>query len=339
MSFLRNNLCSKIKCAFPTPKYLNFNMVGIDIASDAVRIMKLKHSTSGLIPDLYAEYKYKNPYDFYQEEFDISENEEILSILKRIRKDLGVKYVVSSLPEIKTYIYRTRIMKEALSDIASAIRFGVEDNVPLAVQDVNFDYRVIHGIDNSDRDLEVAVNVFPKKIIQSYTNLLKKADMFCVSFQADSVALTRAVVKRKDQNPYLVIRLLPNRTLVSIIEDGAVQYSSDIPIGSENIKDDLETGSGIDLKESLNKLLIYWFTSRKENETHRKVENVLVTGHLANDQKVINFLEKNLKINVDTGNVWTNCFCLEQYVPKLKNEDALNYAVAIGLALTATEHA
>jgi Tfp pilus assembly PilM family ATPase len=337
MNFLNNNFFSKIRSAFPTPKYLTFDTFAIDISSDAVRVIKLKHTTKGLIPEMYKEFKYKTSFDLYEENFDISKNKEILDILKKIKNTTRLKYAVVSLPEMNTYIYRTKISKNAMSDIASAILFQIEDNVPLRLSEVNFDYTIISN--DSDKEIDAIVNVFPKKVIKVYTDLLKKADIFPLSFQADSVAVSRAVIKKGDDKPYMILKFVSNRTTVSIIEDGAVQFTTDLKIGSSDFEKDFNNEAGNTLKESLNKILIYWFTSKNNTFGHGKIETALVVGSMADNQDLINYLEKHLKINVDTGNVWINCFSLNEYVPKLNQEDALNFVVAIGLAIKSIEHA
>jgi Tfp pilus assembly PilM family ATPase len=337
MKFLQNKFCSKIRCAFPTPKYLTFNTFGIDIAPDAVRILKLKATSKGLIPVMFKEFKYKKVFNLYDESFDISNNKEVLDILKKIKQTTKIKHAVVSLPEINTYIYRTKIPLAASSDIASAILFQIEDNVPLKLNEVNFDYNIIPS--NNKKDLDIVVNVFPKKIIRAYTDLLKKVNIFPLSFQADSVAVSKAVIKKGDNNAYMIIRIVPNRTTISIVEDETVQFTTDLQIGSDDFQKGFNTEQAEILKESLNKILIYWFTSKNAEIEHKKIQTAFVVGDMADNHELIDYLEKHLKINVDTGNVWINCFCLNNYVPKLEHKDALNYVVAIGLAIKTIEHA
>lgn len=337
MNLEKNTFFRKIKICFPTPRYLNFNATGLDISTDAVRVMRLKFSKHGLVPDFYKEFKFKNPIDFSSPDFKIEENQEILNILKDLRLKYKIKNVVASLPETKTYLYKTTIKKEASSNIATAIRLSIEDNVPHNANDVNFDYEVVD--DSDPTDLDIIVGVFPKDVIASYTVLLKKAGIFPLSFRPESVALSDSLVFKTDATTYLLVRLLPNKINVSVVEDTAVQYTSEILVGTDDLQEDLSGPNAAKIKEELNKILIYWFTNKKDFSDHKKIQTVLLAGGSASNTKIRSFLEKNLKINVDIGNVWSNCFSFEDYVPELNKEDALKYSVAIGLAIKALKHA
>jgi ribosomal protein S15 len=49
-------------------------------------------------------------------------------------------------------------------------------------------------------------------------------------------------------------------------------------------------------------------TNKKDFSEHQKIENVLVSGLHAENVALVDYLERVLKINVDTADVWKNCF-------------------------------
>jgi Tfp pilus assembly PilM family ATPase len=334
------NFFSHINRFFPTPRYLTFDPVAIDILPTSIRLMKLKHDKFGLIPDFYKEIKLKTPIDITQinneKEINTTAFKEVLDILKKLKKDYKLKYVVSSLPEGKTYIFRTRLPKESSGSIASAILFSLEENVPLPAKDVNFDYFVL---DDSEEGVDVVVNVFPKNIIRIYTNLFKRSGLYPISYQAESTAFADAVVNKKDENPYLLIRLLEERIGIAIVEDGIVQYASTISVSAKDVVENYDSDAAAELSEALNKVLIFWFTSKKDPISHEKIQTALITGEYSTHAGIQEFLERHLKINVEVGNVWSNCFSTKEYIPLLGQKESLNFSVAVGLALRAIKHA
>ena len=173
---------SHISRFFPTPRYLTFDPVAIDILPNSIRIMKLKKIKEGLVPDIYKEVKLKTPIDITEindeKEINTEAFREVLDVLVKFRQDYKIKYVVSALPEAKTYIFRTRLPKESSGSIAAAILFSLEENVPLPAKDVNFDYFVLS---DTQEGVDVVVNVFPKNIIGIYTNLFKRAGLYPIS--------------------------------------------------------------------------------------------------------------------------------------------------------------
>jgi Tfp pilus assembly PilM family ATPase len=184
----------------------------------------------------------------------------------------------------------------------------------------------------------VVVSVFPKEIIKTITALYKKVGIRPISFLSESTALTSSVVINGDLEPYLILRILNKKIDVAVVEDGVVQYTSDIGVGADCFakKDQDKLNS---LKEELNRILIFWFTNNDQHVEHKKINNVLISGLMADDASVRDFFSKHLNINVATANVWINCFDLKKYLPRVKKESALNCGVAIGLAIKSIEHA
>jgi Tfp pilus assembly PilM family ATPase len=117
-----------------------------------------------------------------------------------------------------------------------------------------------------------------------------------------------------------------------------VQYTSTIKISSSEVFKDLEGKEAKKLIQELNKILIYWFTSKNTKEANKKIEKVIVVGKGVLTDGFEEKLEGGLKLDVILANTWTNCFNPEKYVPELSHEDALEYAVATGLALKAIQY-
>jgi Tfp pilus assembly PilM family ATPase len=337
MAFGFKKIVEVLNEAFPTPEYLTFNPSGVDIASDAIYFMKFKKTRDGVVPDVFE----KIPFG---KNIDINENllpedkKVVVEALIKLKNKYKLEYIISSLPEQKTYIFNTVLPKEAQSDIPSFIRYQIEENVPMAASDVNF-YYYLTGEVNKSGDLGLSVSVFPKQVTSLYTDIFSTAGLFPISFFAESRALLHALIKEGDKTPYLLVRLLPNRVSVSILDDEVIQYTSDLQVNTENIFNSLQSPEATSLKEFLNKVLIYWFTSKKDLREHKKIENVLLVGYKAGDPEVIDFLARSLKINVEIGQVWTNCFDIKNHVPEIDQKTALDYAVAIGLAIRCINYA
>ena len=333
----------KINNFFPTPRFLSFDLVSLDITPRYIRAMKLRESKYGIIPDYYKEIKLKNKNELSsfgsKRDFSTEAFTEIVDVLKNLKKDFKSKFVVVSLPETNTYIYRTKLPAESIKTLIPAIRFNLEENVPLKADDVNFDYFIIDDDKKPGDDIDIVISVFPKEIINVYTKTLKMAGLFPISFQSESVSLSRATVRKGDKDTYLLLRFLRDQVNVGVVEDGAVQYATIIHTDVDKIVNDYGSETASDLNESLNKTLIYWFTNKQGGVQHKKIETALISGDYALSDGLREFLEKKLKINVEMANVWSNCFSLDDYVPKIKKGESLNYAVAVGLAIKGITHA
>jgi len=202
-------------------------------------------------------------------------------------------------------------------------------------QHTNFDYEIL-GL--NDRGIDTVVSVFPKQVIKFYTDIIKQSGLIPLSFQSESVALSNAIIKHDDKDLYLLMRFLDDRVNIAVSEGGAVQYTTSIKILSEKIFKDLEGNEAKKLIQDLNKVLIYWFTSRKNSKEVHKIEKAIVSGKEVYKKGFEDFLEGGLKIDVILADAWANCFDSDKHVPELSKEDSMEYAVATGLALKAIRY-
>lgn len=337
MSFVNSTFKIKILINryFPIPKYLSFEPVAIDMSPGTIRILKLTEKAEGVIPVFYKEIKLDDKYNLTKENITQKEIETFVSILKKLKQEYKLKYVVTSLPEQKTYIYKTRFPREALFDMVSAIRFNIEENVPLEVNDVNFDYKVIKYYDT---EIEVIISVFPKSVVTTYTDILKKANLSPLSFQSESASIARAVVPKNETRPLLIVRILRSQINVAVVENEVVQYASKIPVKGRKILESVDSEEAKILSQELNKTLIYWFTNKKDTSDPHKIESAILVGKYALKEGLVEYLENSLKIDVSIGDVWANCFSTDDYIPKMSKEESLEYSSAIGLALKALKY-
>lgn len=325
---------SFINRAFPTPTYLSFDPVALDITPFEVRVMKLKLTKNGLVPEIYKTVSFNGVCDLTDNEITVEDTNCVVTALKKIKAELKLKYVIVALPEQKNYIFTTTFPRTAIADLASAVRFSLEENVPIDYNELNFDYYVANE-DEFDQDLEVTVSVFPKAVIKSYTDILNEAGLTPISFISESTSLANALVPRGDDRPFLILRMLEDRVNIAIVQKQIVQYTSTLSVKTKEVLEAFDGQAAKELKEALNKLLIFWFTSRSIASEHRKIEDVIVVGKCAYKEGAIEFLEKNLKVNVEIGNVWTNAFSVDVVIPPVHKKESLDYAVSVGLALTA----
>jgi Tfp pilus assembly PilM family ATPase len=331
-----SNLKNQIINSFPIIDYLSLDPVALEINSDSIRVLKLKKKKNKLVPVFFEEVSIEIKNQDSENSGNIFElpeyQNQVIEKLKELKNKYNFKYAIVALPEDKTYLYQTTFPRAALSDMGSAIKYSLEENVPVAATDVNFNYHIL----NKDKNLvDVVVSVFPKSIISQFTNILEASQIKIYSFLPESVAVFKSLIGENDQNLYLLIRLLKDRVNISIVKDQAIQYTFAFSVDLEKImkNQDFDGQEFKKLSQELNKSMIYWFTSKKDINENQKIQKALIAGDYASDVKLIEALEDSLKIDVETGDVWTNCFSTEDYVPEISRKEALKYNVAIGLAI------
>lgn len=324
---------SFLRRAFPTPNYLSLSPVAIDITPFSIRAMRLKNDSIGFVPEFHKEIKFEKPCDLTDE---ISDEEKAIvsDALKKLKKEIDFNYAIAALPEERNYIFQTSLPVQAKNDITSAVKFSLEEYVPLEAKDLNFDFHIINEEENRS-EMDVIVSVYQKNLIGAYTDIFKSAGITPVSFLSESTAMSNSLIDCCDKNPFLIIRLMQDRINIVIVENSVVQYTSTMMMNVSEFVENFVGQSANELKSSLNKLLIYWFTNKQGVTEHKKIEHVLLTGEFANNKGVADFFEKNLKIHSSVGNVWKNAFSFDEFIPEISKEDSMKCAVVVGLALAA----
>lgn len=317
---------------FPAPAYLTLQPAGIDVSPKAIRAVRLKQETFGFVPDITYEKIFEEECALLESNEDLKKCEPLRAALQGMQKELELEFVSVSLPETKTYIFKTSVPHEALATLDDALVVKLQENVPLDPSEIVYDYTVLPATKGQSM-IDVVVTAFPKGVIAAYTKLFKEFGMTVISFESESQSGARAIIRTGDTTPYLLLNFGYTQINLAIIERGQVHYTSSIPYSSEEITGDYNGQSAHALKTKINKLLVYWFTNKHNPEVDEKIANVLLTGPFSTADGLVDFLERSLRINVDVANVWQNCFDLNEHVPQMAHKESVRYGTAIGLAL------
>lgn len=336
---------------------------GLDISDQAVRFIKFSKNKNNLTPELFGEKKLPQGLIVSGEIF---KKDELISILSSLRKKYSLKFVKVSLPEEKSYFFKTEIPKVDNEEIRQSIEFRLEENIPLKVNEALFEYNIINKDHEKSNHLDVSVSAVPKAVAESYSEILVKSELTPVSFEVESNALARSVVRDDDNLSVMIINIRDNVTVVTMVRDGAVRFTSSFITGGNLITKALQKNFSIsfeeaekikeeklfvegketvaiffsligiisEFKDEISKFYTYWLAKNDPNgESGGKINKIILCGKDSAIVGLKDYLSQSLKIKVEIGNVWTNAFSTEQISPEISFLESLNFAVAVGLAL------
>lgn len=353
---------------FPTPHYLEMSHAGIDISSSVVRMAELIRTPKGLRLKSCAEEKLDSPILPNQ---SLLSHKNLVEVLKKIQKNHKLKFVEVSIPEEKSYLFTIEIVDGSKEEIRTRIEMHIEENVPIALDDAVFDYHRIMKNEKTGMQF-LAVSVVPKTVIEEYITLLEACGMIPISFLIENQALSRAIIRKGDRENYLIVNISHKNTVLSVVNDAAVQFTSTVALGNEDFTEAIAKKLGIEKEQALfikyekgflrekgneavsdamietssllvgeiKKIFIYWnsinnFKNKKEDNTPRVVgvEKILIAGREAGIVGFRDFLAVSLKTPVEVANVWTNILSFEEEIPEIPMKESLGYGTAFGLAL------
>ncbi len=349
---------------FPPPRFLEMPAVGLNISDNAITALELVRRS-----DAYAVGRFGRrvlPAGAISGGY-VSDKDAVLVELRRLKADLSLDFVNASLSEEKAYLFRIPIPNVPRKEIRDVLLFKLEENVPIPASGAIFDYTVIREAGHTPADhLDVGVTVLPRKVVDTYSDLLGSADLVPLSFEIEAQAIARSVVAAGDGGTYLIINFGETKTGLFIVSDEVVHFTSTIALGGANITEALAKYLGVTpaeaervkrqpavlkdrknmdvffslmntisaLKDEVNKLSNYWNTHRDPSgDVGKKIRKLILCGHDAALGGFDDYLSLSFGIPVEVGNVWRNTCSFDTYIPPILFEESLDYAAAVGLAL------
>jgi type IV pilus assembly protein PilM len=289
-------------------------------------------------------------------------------VLVDIRRKFNLEFIRASLPEEKAYVFRMDVPLLTPDEVREHIAFELEEHVPLPLGDAVFDYQEVPGASKGGETRAVTVSVFPRKTVEAYTTMYLSAGLIPLGFEMEGDAMARAVVRKGDYGTYLLVDFGTERTGISIVSQGAVEFSSTVDIGgatltaaiqkyfsismeeAEKIKQEgrfARTGKDQDLfaslmnsvsalRDEINKHVNYWQTRpAQDGDPVKPIEKIILCGGDSNLSGFPEHLALTVTIPVELADVWVNTTALGPYVPPIRFNESLSYTAAIGLALAA----
>ncbi|KKS43691.1 MAG: Type IV pilus assembly protein PilM [Parcubacteria group bacterium GW2011_GWA2_42_18] len=336
---------------------------GLDISDQAIRFMKFSENKNGLIPKLFGEEKLPQGIIVSGE---IIKKDELIKILSSLKQKYSLNFVKVSLPEEKAYFFKTEIPKVENGEIRQSIEFRLEENVPVKVDEALFDYSVITEDHMRNDHLDVIVSVVPKQLAESYAEVLEKSGLTAVSFEVESKAIARSAIKDGSGGSVMIINIRDRVTVVTLVRGGTVRFTSAFAIGGNLITEALQKNFSVSfseaekikneklysenkesiaiffslanivsvIKDEIGKFYTYWLAKNDSSgESGGKISKIILCGKDAAIVGLKEYLSQNLKIEVETAQVWTNVLSLNDRLPEINFLESLNFAVAIGLAI------
>jgi len=346
--------------AFPAPTYLTTPAVGIDISDYAIKHIKIgrKH------PHFHLESHGRIDLPLgVVERGEIAEPETVSKLLQRIRSEYSYDYVHMALPEERAYLFQMDVPVGTRSEVEQVIEFHLKENVPLGANEAYFDYNVLEQHHNKCR---INVSVYPAAIVDQYVAVVEAAGLNLLSIEIEGQATARALLSHTHLEPTLIVDVGRTQASVSMSTNGEVTFTASLETGgdiftraiarsldlsfqeAEKLKRDhgfRDTEESamvydairpaiVELKEAINKHFMYWqMHATSTGIEEGDVSRVILVGGNANMIGLPEYLEAALEVPVVVGNVWTNIFSFNGYLPDMHHNESLEFATAAGLAL------
>lgn len=316
--------------------YKDKEIVGLDIGATSIKVAQLKMKKGkiflkgcGLKP------LEENPFNPEGALKDPKETAE--KVKELIKKDLKwgkitAKRVNLSIPESKIFTRVMELPPLGEKELKEAVNWEVDQYIPTPLKELYVDWEII-GITKKGKTVlsQILVVAVPKKIVDSYLEMVYAVGLEPFNVEMNLAAVTRAMVSNKAKDEAILVLDIGGQTTSIAVFDRAIRITGSILFGGDNVSQINEnnsvSGPAETLDAEIKKLIEYY----EDKGDQKKITKILICGGAAYTPTLLDGIAKKTGLQVEVGNPWTN---ISTYPLKpLPKKDAPRYANAIGLAL------
>ena len=222
-------------------------LVGLDIGSNAVKLVELKSSKNG--------YQLKNigeailPLNSIVNKI-IENRDAVADTISSLFEDLRVKTknVAISISGHSVIIKKVSLPKMSEKELRESIPWELEQYIPQSIQDVNYDYQVIPG-ETPEGNIDVLIVAAKKDVTNSYVSVVTDVGLNPVVVDVDVFALENMYEINYPESEGLValVNIGASVTNINILKDGVSIFTRDITTGGNQFTDWIIKDIGLEL--------------------------------------------------------------------------------------------
>ncbi|MDA3840740.1 MAG: type IV pilus assembly protein PilM [Patescibacteria group bacterium] len=331
--------------------------LGVDIGSSGIKVVELKKEGRGAKLVSYG----------------FSENSKIkpglmddvsyaAQLLNKVCNDAGIhnKAAVAALPTYAVFSSILSLSNVANKDMASAVHWEAKKVIPLPLEEMILDWKVIEEPEKKDnKNIKVLLTGAPKTLVKKYVEIFKVAQMNLLSLETETFSLIRSLMGH-DKSTVMIVEIGDSTSDITIADNGIPSFSRSVEVGGLTITQEISEKGSMELEmaeqfkydlgissiknedATIPKVIedvispvvneIKYAINLYQNKDNKKVEKIILSGGGALLVNLSNYLSKVLDIKVIIGDPWDRISYQEELKPLL-GEVGPKLAVAAGLAL------
>lgn len=346
--------------------YKDAPQFGFDIGTHTIKVVQLKRSGRKTTVEGFGYCFF--PVEAMSEGIVVDPAEMAKAVKPLLQKltygKLTSRRVITGLPAAKLFTRTLQLPIMNQSDLDQAIRYEVEQYVPVPMTDLYIDYEIVNTTRSKDNPQEGTLDVLmmaaPRAIVDSYIKLFDALGLEIGAIEANMTAVVRALIHSGDAGGSTLVMDIGSIASDLTIYDRFIPLSGSVPIGGEQYTDALVKSLNIkvdqanEIKEKFGvspsgmrdkvfaalepqlqtvakeaRRVIKFYESRGSQQP--KVGSLVISGGTAQMPGIVDYFKAEVKLPLIVANPWKNLE-LKHAAPEL-TLDAPRYATAIGLAL------
>lgn len=180
--------------------------------------------------------------------------------------------VVISIPESKSFVRVIEMPAMAEDQAANAVMFEAEAYIPLPIDQVYFDWKLLS---QNGKTMQVLLTASPKEYIDTFIDVIEKADLKIAGIEVEAQSVTRALVPKTVEEPVVIVDMDAFNTALIIVENRVLQFTSTVPIAGNVFTEKLAAELKITTEEAEKLKREVGFANTVE---HPNLKNAMIAG-------------------------------------------------------------
>lgn len=299
---------------------------------------------------------------------EILKKDQVIEAIKKAIQTAGPKKiktnkVICSLPETKAFLRIISIPKMDDSEIKEAVKWEMEANIPLPLEQVYYDWQIIPDDFLQEKNkINLLVVAISKNVVDKILEMLEDAGLDPVGLDIESISQARSLLdEKKEDETALIVDIGDRRTSFSVNKCGVPCFTSSIPLCGQSLTEAISRGMNVSFEEGekmkfahgigndfkndpifkavkpvlenfiqeIEQSIDFYLTGLKYSQS---IDKIVICGGGANTKGIVPYLSKKLERNIEFGNPWIN-MKIGKNLPVIEKSQSVQYSTAIGLAL------
>lgn len=333
---------------------------GLDIGTHAIKAVWLAREQHGFF--LQGALTMQTPPKGMSSESPLDQ-EEVAKTIRTLVDEAKIttKYVNVALPENQVYTKVIEIPTLSDKELASAIYWEAEQYIPVPLNTVTLDYKVLYrpDIKQAGSKMQVLLVGAPTKLVDKYEKVLQAAGLSINAVETELLSLTRSVVVGENSPAVLLVNIGAVSTSLAIVRHTTLVFAYSLPLGGIAMSRAISADLGFAMNQAEEYKKVYGLSDATiggkigkvtepilssiltemkkalafygEKYTDDPIKQIILSGGSAKLPGLATYFTGNTGIETALANPWK--ILVAEQVPRDIIENAAEYTIAVGLAM------
>jgi len=302
---------------------------GLDISDSSVKVMLMGKRGKNIRPESFNAEIFPRGIVVRDE---IKDSEKLAGIIKKALAEakphaINIPYVISSLPESKSFIRMFELPTMKKSEVAEAVKWEAEQHIPMSIDQVEIDWKIIDepredekkkkGLQLTTKKPEekahpwkIFLTASPKSTITPVIQVLKTAGLQPVALEIESLSTVRSCLSPElAKKNLLFVDIGTNRTGLTIVSRGIIRFTSSLAMAGVDISKNIIKHTGYSFKEAEKAKIKGGLDQNKQSDTISKAIEEVLTKIVAEINNTIRYHREHSSNQEEGSRIDTILLC------------------------------